>query len=127
MITKETVEKIWSCYREIETCEELLKRLERKMTYDEGMLLPGDTLRNLKYCQLCVSLGETLDEVFDIHPKLARSVIQAHIAEKKQDLIEANEEARIDLYDVIGPGEISISKSVDPNTHTEGSGLGITL
>ena len=103
LISQKTAEKIWSCYREINTAKTLLKDMhELRMKY------PNDPhAQSLKDCfgvsrslQLGVPSGENSHRLFNVKPQLAESVIRAHIAAQESELVEANEQAKIELLEI---------------------------
>lgn len=102
MITKETCAAIWSAYREIEAGEKLLSDMQterenaRADKYAETLHVIFGRLRQL---QLGIPSGENAHRLFDVSPALAESVIRAHIENKRAELVEANERARIELGD----------------------------
>ncbi len=96
MITQETAGRIWNCYREIETAQELLKELTEKLKTEKDDTPLGSPGRRNNY-QLGIPFGDTAHTLYNVQPKLALSVIRAHIAEKERELVEANEQARIEL------------------------------
>ena len=102
MITQETCSAIWSAYREIEAGEKLLAdmKAEREKPFFEGDKF-APTLRDAfgrkKHLQMGIPSGENCHRIFDVNPELAESVIRAHIAKKKVELVEANERARMEL------------------------------
>lgn len=96
MITKETAARIWNCYREIENGSKLLSDMQQAQK-DGTDPNPRDTWGRHRCLQLGVPSGENSHRLFDVQPKLAQSVIRAHIAEKERELAEANEQARIEL------------------------------
>ncbi len=100
MISKETAERIWNCHREIATAKTLLSELEtevRKCGDEGGNPNPRDVFGRQKPYQLGVPSGPGSHRLYDVHPKLAVSIIRAHIAEKEADLVKANEAARLEL------------------------------
>ena len=100
MITKETCAAIWSAYREIETGEKLLAdmKLEReRMEVDKHAPTLRDAFGRLRQLQLGIPSGESSQRLLDVSPVLAESVIRAHIQNKRTELVEANERARIEL------------------------------
>jgi hypothetical protein len=106
MITQETAERIWECYREISAAEKLLADMEKAKKDDwfeeHGETLP-DAFGRRQRLQLGVPSGKNCHHLFGIEPDLAKSVIRAHIAQKRADLAAANEQARIELQDVEVP------------------------
>ena len=103
MVTQKTAERIWNAHREIQTAEKLLEDIaevrarldERGETRKEARL--RDAFGNRSRMQLAVPSGDDSRRLFDVFEKLAESIIRAHIADKQRDLVEANEQARIEL------------------------------
>jgi hypothetical protein len=101
MITRNTAERIWIAYREIESAEKLLADMAEIQVRD-GIRDPhAPTLRDAfgrtKHLQLGVPSGENGHRLFEVSPVLAESCIRAHIEHKRAELAEANEAARIEL------------------------------
>ena len=99
MITQESAAAIWTAYREIATAEKLLADMESEMKWEHDKTAPvlKDAFGRKRNLQLGIPSGENSHRLFDVPPKLAGSVIRAHIAQKRAELAEANEQARIDL------------------------------
>lgn len=102
MITQQTASDIWSAYREIECAEKLLADMEaeRNKPFSECSKHEPtlkDAFGRRRNLQLGIPSGETGHRLFDVQPQLAESVIRAHIAQKKSELAQANERARIEL------------------------------
>lgn len=102
MIKRETAANIWNAYREIETAEELLKELEKekeeaKGDFDKNAPTLRDAFGRNRHFQLGVPSGGNGHQLYSVSPPLAESVIRAHIENKKAELAEANEQARIEL------------------------------
>lgn len=100
MITQETAEKIWNAYREIAASKKLLA--DMKETRDRERLRRDDaTLKDAfgrrQHLQLGIPSGQDGHRIFRVAPELAESVINAHIANQKALLVEANESARVEL------------------------------
>lgn len=114
MISKDTAERIWIAYREIETSEKLLTDMakvreeEFKWEQDKGKHEPTlrDAFGRRRHLQMGVPSGENSHRIFDVSPQLAESVIKAHIAIKQKELVEAQEAARLELL-----GEQALSSS----------------
>jgi len=111
MIRQETAARIWHCYREIEAAEKLLS--ESKEIRERDHLRPleptiKDAFGHRRHLQLGVPSGENGHRIFELSPILAESVIRAHIANKRAELIEANEQARIelDIPEVVAPEQL---------------------
>lgn len=100
MITKETCQLIWSAYREIEAGEKLLADME-DIRSRENLDKHAETLRDhfgkRRHLQLGIPSGESSHRILDVSPVLAESVIRAHIANKRAELAQAQERARIEL------------------------------
>ncbi|MFA5754213.1 MAG: hypothetical protein WC905_02595 [Patescibacteria group bacterium] len=100
MISKETSSMIWEAYREIEVAEKLLSEMSkirgREHIPDDAPTLK-DAFGRREHLQLGIPSGENCHRLYKVAPKLAESVIRAHIAEKKEELASANERARIEL------------------------------
>ncbi len=100
MVKKETAAKIWNTYREIETAENLLKELEElrsEFGFDEKAPTLSDAFGRRKHFEMGIPSGDNSHRLFQVSPPLAESVIKAHIENKKAELAEANEQARIEL------------------------------
>ena len=98
MITQETSARIWTCYREIDAGRKLLEDAQKELTRnpDEDPF-PKDPFGKKRGLQLGIPSGRDSTRLFDVAPRLAISVIRAHIAECEKNLVEANEQARIEL------------------------------
>lgn len=100
MITQETAARIWQCYREIETANKLLLDMEKmrdRYPDDPHAQRIKDCFGRGQDLQLGIPSGDNSHRLFTVAPKLAESVIRAHIASKTSELIETNEQARIEL------------------------------
>ena len=100
MISQETAARIWECYREIKSAEKLLndmKKAQEANRFEPYEQKLKDAFGRKTDLQLGVPSGENSHRLFNVSPKLAESVIFAHISNKKAELIEANEQARIEL------------------------------
>lgn len=100
MITQETAGRIWNCYREIQAVEKLLadmKKSEEEYRHDVRCKTIQDAFGRRSQLQLGVPCGDSSHRILDVAPALAESVIRAHIANKRAELAEANEQARIEL------------------------------
>ena len=103
MITRETAAQIWDCYREIDTAKNLLSDIEETRK-EERIEKFAPTLKDAfgrrKNLQLGVPIGSDGHRLFNVDPRLAESVIRAHIANKESELKRAQEQARIELNTV---------------------------
>ena len=100
MITKETCEAIWNAYREIETSEKLLsdmKDIRERDRIDPHAPSLKDAFGRRQHLQLGIPSGENGHRLLQVSPTLGESVIRAHIENKRADLAEAQERARIEL------------------------------
>jgi len=100
MVTKETAAMIWSAYREIESGEKLLADMEKErksVQADQHAPTLRDAFGRVRQLQLGIPSGENAHRLFDVSPVLAESVIRAHIENKRAELQQANERARIEL------------------------------
>ena len=107
MITQETASRIWTCYREIEEGKKFLEELaERiKKAEDQTPLDPDGKLKTK--CEFSLPLKDCGHyRLYGVNPKLSLSIVRAHIAEKERELVEANEQARIELGDSEVPQSI---------------------
>lgn len=103
MISQETAARLWNCYREIAAGEQLLADLKsagEEFWDDIRHKTLTDAFGRRRKLQLGVPSGDSSHRLLDVAPALAESVIRAHIANKRAELAEANEQARIELGDV---------------------------
>ncbi len=96
MITKETAARIWKCHQEMEVGNKLIEDMKEAMERGEDPN-PRDPFGDRRALQLGVPSGENGRRLFNVQPRLAISVIQAHVANQMAELAEANEQARIEL------------------------------
>lgn len=100
MITQKTAENIWSCYREIEAGKKLLQDMEKvekdnpRHKHEQHL---KDAFGHKQELQLGIPMGDSGHRLYDVSPKLALSIIRAHMAEKGRELTEMNECARVEL------------------------------
>jgi hypothetical protein len=100
LIKQETAALVWECYREIEMGEKLLSdlRLMRKEEpFDKDKQKLRDAFGRRRNLQLGVPNGENCHRLFDVSPTLAESIIITHIENKRAELVEVNERAKIEL------------------------------
>jgi hypothetical protein len=100
MISKETCEAIWNAYREIEVGEKLLadmKEVQGRSIQDKHAPCLKDAFGQRRHLQLGIPSGENGHRLMQVSPTLAESVIRVHIENKRAELMEANERARIEL------------------------------
>lgn len=100
MISSGTVERIWKCQREIAIGKSLLeemKRIVENMRRDDHPERIKDAFGRERDLQLGIPSGENCHRLLNVSPALATSIIRTHIANKEAELVEANEQARIEL------------------------------
>jgi hypothetical protein len=100
MITRDTAAAIWNAYREIEAAEKLLADMTQereRLSVDKHAPTLRDAFGRVRQLQLGIPHGESGHRLLDVSPVLAESVIRAHIQNKRAELAEANERARIEL------------------------------
>ena len=100
LIKKETLEKMWHCYREIEVSEKLLKDIEEVMknnSINKDAQKLKDAFGQRVDFQLGIPSGSDGHRIFNVNIDLAKSVIVSHKAKKDAELKEANEQAKIEL------------------------------
>ena len=99
MISKETAGRIWTCHSEIETAKKLLAETEKELGDDEPDYRgrPEQSLDGRRPFELGVPTRTGGHRLYRVAPQLAQSVIRAHIANKEAELVEACEQARIEL------------------------------
>jgi hypothetical protein len=100
MITQETCAAIYAAHREIIAGEKLLEDMKgerQRMQADKYAPVLKDAFGRVRQLQLGIPSGENSHRIFDVSPALAESVIRAHIENKRAELVEANEQARIEL------------------------------
>lgn len=102
MITPETCAAIYAAHREILAGEKLLAdmKAERERAgpgADKYAPTMRDAFGRVRQLQLGIPSGDNAHRIFDVSPVLAESVIRAHIENKRAELAEANEQARIEL------------------------------
>ena len=95
MITMETATRIWQCHNEIRKAKDLLDELEDRLKAG-GDPNPRDA-NDRRVLQLGIPSGDNGHRLYGVQPRLALSVIRAHIADQQAELVEANEQARIEL------------------------------
>ena len=100
MITPETCAAIYAAHREILAGEKLLEDMKQereRSQADKYAATLRDAFGRVRQLQLGIPSGENAHRLFDVSPVLAESVIRAHIENKRAELVEANELARIEL------------------------------
>lgn len=100
MITQETAAMIYRAYREIEAGQKLLtdmKAIREREGLDKTAPTIKDAFGRPQHLQLGIPSGENAHRILDVSPVLAESVIRAHIENKRAELAECQERARIEL------------------------------
>lgn len=104
MISSETIERIWKCQREISVGKSLLEEMKKiavSLKRDGAAERIRDAFGRERDLQLGIPSGENCHRMLDVSPALSVSIIKAHIANKEAELIEANEQAKIELEEVV--------------------------
>jgi len=105
MISNESIEWLWSCKREIETGNKILNDMaeitareeERNGRISKTEPTLKDAFGRRQHLQLGIPCGENGHRLLDVSPRLAETIIRAHIAKKEAELVEAEERARLEL------------------------------
>jgi hypothetical protein len=106
VISKSVCEQLWHCHREIEAGEKLLadvselaeqNRLARSANeHPKGI---KDVFGRDQFLQLGIPSGKDSHRLFQVSFDMAAPIIRTHIANKKAQLAELNEIARIEAID----------------------------
>lgn len=107
MLTRETAQEVWCCYREIEAAQKLLEDMAEEEEREKAKIGTRydpryrknlrDAFGQKRSLQLGVPSGENGHRIFDVDPDLAQSVIRAHIAKVEARLVAANEKAALEI------------------------------
>ena len=97
MLSKETSIDIALAHREIETAEKLLAEIVEAINDREMPELRDAFGRRQGGLQLGVPSGNDGHRLFNVPWRLAKPVIEAHIANQKSVLSALNEKAKIEL------------------------------
>ena len=107
MLTKEICEKIWHCHREIEAALNLLADIEIVIKENKDRLADHkheeklrDVFGRCRDLELGVPSGENSKRLFKVSYDLAVPVVKAHVANKKAELAELNERAKLEIESV---------------------------
>ena len=100
-ITMETAARLWKCHREIEIAKKLVADLEEKLRDGEDPT-PLDAFGRPRPYSLGVYTSDNSQRLYEVEPRLAKSIMRAHIAEKQRELVAASEQARIELDTIDG-------------------------
>ena len=93
MIQKETATDIALAYREIETSQKLLADIEKAQDTVKPVDIRDVFGRPTKTMEVGVPTGDSSRRIFQMDYKLAKPVIEAHIAQCKAKLSALNEKA----------------------------------
>lgn len=96
-ITKETASLIWNCHNEIESGKALLDEIEKNVFAGADPAPPDHWGRRRCNLELGVPTGSNGHRLLDVAPRLALSVIRAHIANKEAELVMVCERARVEM------------------------------
>ena len=102
MLSMKTCEQMYSAYREIAVAENLLQEMndlkEKYRDRDKNGYLPlKDVFGRESNLSLGIPCGKDSQKLVDVHPILAEAIISAHINNKKAELLEINERARVEI------------------------------
>ena len=97
MITKHTAMDIALAYREIETGEELLKKIEETRHRHTPPDIRDAFGRVSDGLRLGVPSGETSHQMFNVPWSLAKPIIEAHIATERAKIRALTEKARHEI------------------------------
>ena len=100
MITKETAAMAWECHREINVAKELLNdmvKLEKEYRFKPDEQKLKDAFGRRRDLQLGIPSGENAHRLFNVSPSLAKAVIRAHVSNKEAELVEINEQIKIEM------------------------------
>jgi hypothetical protein len=100
MIKQETAGKIWTAYREIEAANKLLDdmaKAQKERHVNDDIPTLQDAFGNYCNLQLGVPCASNGHRLFNVAPVLARTIIEAHIAEKRAELKTLNAQAGFEL------------------------------
>lgn len=97
ILSKDLATSVALAWREIETAEELLRKLDEDKTDPTSVDIRDAFGRSQNRLQLGVPSGAGSHRLYDVPFALARVVIHAHIADKRAILAALSEQARIEL------------------------------
>lgn len=103
MITQETAARIYNLYSEIEGGKMLLEDMD-KIRENENLRKYEPTIKDAfgrrQHLQLGIPSGASCHQLLMVSPQLGESIIKAHIAKIESELIEAQEQAKLELFTV---------------------------
>lgn len=99
LISKETATDIAYAYREVETAEALLVEITEALDRHQMPDIRDAFGRRQDGLQLGVPSGDSSRRLFNVPWRLAKPIIEAHIAEKRACIAALTEKARIEASD----------------------------
>lgn len=97
LISKETATDIAFAYREIETAEKLLAEITDTLGRPQSIDIRDAFGRRQDGLQLGVPTGNSSRQLFNVPWRLARPIIEAHIAEKRACLAALTMKAQSEM------------------------------
>jgi hypothetical protein len=98
-ITKQTAMDIALAYRELETAEALLSEITEALRRHETPDIRDVFGRHQEGLQLGVPAGQNSHRLFNVPWKMAKPIIEAHIAQQRALIATLTEKARIEMDD----------------------------
>jgi hypothetical protein len=95
-VSMDVAYRIWSAHREIEVAQKLYDEMKGELERGANPT-PRDVFGRRRNLSLGVPSGNDGQRLFDVSPRLALSIIEAHIAEKRHELTEASIAARVEM------------------------------
>jgi hypothetical protein len=95
-ISMDAARRIWTAHREIEVGKKLLADIKAALDRRDDAT-PIDPFGRRRNYTLGVPSGDNAHRMLDVSPRLAACIIEAHIAEKQRELVEASIAASIEL------------------------------
>ncbi|SEG13534.1 hypothetical protein [Marinobacterium lutimaris] len=104
MLSKDLCERIWHCHREIDAGLALLVEVEKIAAENIKRRQQGDAEQGItdkfgrdQHLQLGVPTSDNSHRLYSVSFELAMPVIRAHISNKKAELTELNEVAKLEM------------------------------
>ena len=95
ILSRETASQVFAAHHDLEVGRKLLTDLDDVIRQERGPA-PWDTHTTHKRYTLGVPSGHG-ERILDLSPRLARAIIEAHIADKERQLIEVSLRAKLEL------------------------------
>lgn len=89
--------RIWAAHHDIEAGRKLLADIAETLKETRHGPAPWDPYERRKRYTLGIPSGIAGERILDLSPKLAAAVIEAHIADKERELVEASIAARVEM------------------------------